>query len=311
MGRRCGDPAGRAENADPLAPLARLKVGATFPRMAQRKTGFRRDDAPQLYPGVRTSKKFHPFLRRSFRARDGSLRRRGLPAQAGVDQDSPRPHGERQQQHRSRCCPSGSPGTLRTSLPPGGLSRAGTAGRPGGGGRPFASADAAPCRSIPPVPGALRAATSLSVFRTEDGGNRWARLIGQSQIAALGASGPMAMVTVRGTLYVVSSRRLLASRDNGQSWEILYDLGEAGWIQAFATHPAAPKRLYLVIYGPEHPHLLRSVDSGHAWPPLPQPFPEARIDRLAVTATAVTSQTAAPRAGSSAARTAAGRGARS
>ena len=213
----------------------------------------------------------------------------GLPAQAGVGHWTPLGPGVG---HRGEiglvAVHPGTPGALWASLPRGGLYRSKDRGATWRWvGQPFASADVGAVAADPSRPGALWAATSLSVFRTEDGGNRWVRLTGDSYIAALGGAGPTAVVTVPGTLYVASSRRLLASRDDGRTWEILYDTGEVGWIQAFSTHPAAPKSLYLALNGPEQPDLLRSVDSGHVWVPLPQPFPEARIDRLAVTATAV------------------------
>ncbi|HEX7181837.1 MAG TPA: hypothetical protein VF756_08350 [Thermoanaerobaculia bacterium] len=213
----------------------------------------------------------------------------GLPAQAGVGRWTPLgPMVSYSNDIGLIAVHPGAPGALWASLPQGGLYRSrdrGTTWR--WVGQPFTGSGVGAVAADPSRPGALWAATSLGVFRTEDAGNRWVRLTGESYTVALGESHPDAVVAVPGSLYVVTYRRLIASRDGGRTWEILYDMGETGRIQAFATHPAAPTRHYLAIHGPEYPDLLRSVDSGQTWELLPMPFPDARIDRLGVTAAAV------------------------
>lgn len=140
--------------------------------------------------------------------------------------------------------------------------------------------------------GTLWAANGAGFFRTDDGGLQWTVLAGASFTSLVsGGTSPSAILAVPGTLYVFTSRRVLASPDGGRTWEIRYDLaslGENGWIQALGVHPSAPRTLYLSIFGPERPALLQSLDAGLHWDELTScPLPESGITQLLVTGPAV------------------------
>lgn len=173
-----------------------------------------------------------------------------------------------------------SPGAVWAGLPQGGLYRSNDRGinwRWAGGPRVDAIA------TDPSRPGALWAATATGVFRTENGGSRWTQVSGEEYTAALAGEGPNEVVSVPGILYVVTRRRLLASTDGGQAWEILHDNGEQGWIGSFATHPGAPRTLYLALFGPEEPDLLQSLDGGRTWASVTScPVPPAGIRQIAL-----------------------------
>ncbi|HEX3531882.1 MAG TPA: hypothetical protein VH988_32900 [Thermoanaerobaculia bacterium] len=162
----------------------------------------------------------------------------------------------------------GSPGTVWVGMPQGGLYRSSDRGvNWQWAGGPFVSWQTAGVSVVtadPSRPGALWAATQTGVFRTTDSGAHWVQLNGASYTAALNKASPNGLVTVPGVLYVVTFQRLLASTDGGRTWQILYDSAGNGSLVSFATHPAAPRVLYLSLSA-DPSSLLQSLDGGQTW----------------------------------------------
>jgi photosystem II stability/assembly factor-like uncharacterized protein len=212
----------------------------------------------------------------------------------------------------------GSPGNVWVTLPHGGLYRSSDKGinwRWAGGpflspqvfGLPVVAAD-------PSHPAALWAATTAGAFRTEDGGAHWMRLSDDSYSTVLGDASPLALVASPGALYVVTSKRLLASTDGGRAWEspyeqdsiagfgavssrILYLAVNSGlqqsldggqtWATVASCPPGvqqiaiAPAAVY-VAAGGDAAGLLRSTDQGRTWRPVLGGAPSRRFNVLSV-----------------------------
>jgi photosystem II stability/assembly factor-like uncharacterized protein len=154
----------------------------------------------------------------------------------------------------------GSPGNVWVALPHGGLYRSSDKGvnwrwvggpflSPQVSGLPVVAAD--PSRSA-----ALWAATAAGVFRTEDGGAHWTQLSDDSYAAVLGEASPQELASVPGALYVVTSKRLLASTDGGRTWESLFEQDSMDGFGAGSS-----RILYLAVNG----GLQQSLDGGQTW----------------------------------------------
>ena len=183
----------------------------------------------------------------------------------------------------------GTPGAAWTCLPHGGLYRSADRGATWRWtGQPFANPwrGASAVSADPSRPNALWAATSSAVYRTENGGLLWVQRTGDSYTAALGETDPFQVLSVPGSLYVAAYKRLLVSRDNGSTWDALYEAEENGWIQTFSVDPARPMDLYIAGYLANGTFFYRSLDGGATWTDLTDHlFPG--IERLVATSTAV------------------------
>lgn len=150
-------------------------------------------------------------------------------------------------------------------------------------GRPFVREESGVAVAADPSRSrALWAASRGGFFRTEDGGVHWSLLAGEDFVSLLeDRETPHAISASRGTLYVSSSRRLLASTDGGATWEIRFDLtslGENARIETFVVDPTAA-----ILYLSEGQTLLRSLNGGQAWEPIPGPVPGAGPRHLMAT----------------------------
>ncbi len=182
----------------------------------------------------------------------------------------------------------GSPGTVWAGMPQGGLYRSSDRGvNWQWAGGPFISWQTAGVSAVtadPSRPGALWAATQTGVFRTTDSGSHWVQLNGASYTAALNNASPNGLAAVPGVLYVVTFQRLLASTDGGRTWQILYDSAGNGSLVSFATHPTAPRVLYLSLSA-DPSSLLQSLDGGQTWATVPSCPPG--VEQIVLSPTAV------------------------
>jgi photosystem II stability/assembly factor-like uncharacterized protein len=97
------------------------------------------------------------------------------------------------------------------------------------------------------------------IYRTQDGGATWRRIIARGNALALDRTHP-------GTLYVVVDRTLLRSADNGRTWRVIGGLSGAP-IEVFdlLVDPDLPTTLYA---GTGTAGVLRSRDGGRTWAPV-------------------------------------------
>jgi photosystem II stability/assembly factor-like uncharacterized protein len=97
------------------------------------------------------------------------------------------------------------------------------------------------------------------IYRTQDGGTTWRRVITRGQALALDRTHP-------GTLYVVVDQTLLRSADSGRTWRVIGALSGAP-IEVFdlLVDPDLPTTLYA---GTGTVGVLRSRDGGRTWAPV-------------------------------------------
>lgn len=119
--------------------------------------------------------------------------------------------------------------------------------------------------------GYLLIGTPLGVYRSEDGGQTWTRLVGARGI------GRVSTVAIDPTdatlLYAGGEAGLLQSRDGGATWARAE--GPLGWepIYSITISPQAP---YILYTGTEH-GVYRSLDRGIRWDAVRGGLPQARV----------------------------------
>lgn len=155
------------------------------------------------------------------------------------------------------------PGKVWIGFPAGGVDRSDDRGGSWRwAGRPLAGQGVAALAADPAVSGGLWAATRSGVFRTTNSGGTWTRLSGPTYAAALGDADPRSLTPAGGALYVQTLRRLLATRDGGATWEVVFEVPDGNALLQLA---AGPWGLFLATSGGSGSELLRSTDGGITW----------------------------------------------
>jgi photosystem II stability/assembly factor-like uncharacterized protein len=147
-------------------------------------------------------------------------------------------------------------------------------------GRPFIGQDMEAVAVDRSQAGALWAATTTAVYRTEDGGSRWIKISDETYSLPSPWDGPKGIIAVPGALFVVTGEVLLASTDGGRTWENLYSRGSIGVFGALSS-----QILFLVSSGRPERDLLRSLDGGRTWTSITSCPPD--VQQIIPTATAV------------------------
>jgi photosystem II stability/assembly factor-like uncharacterized protein len=104
---------------------------------------------------------------------------------------------------------------------------------------------------------AQRGSSWEAVYRSVDSGAHWKRLLPASRVLAIDPSQPS-------TLYAVKGRRLLRSRDRGESWRPIGTIPSAA-VQDLIVHPS---RSSILLAATSDAGVLISRDGGRAWSPL-------------------------------------------
>jgi len=135
------------------------------------------------------------------------------------------------------------------------------------------------------APGVVTVATQQGVYRTEDAGAHFSRVMALSDEerilgAAIGAGEPPAIyVYLHGA--DAQSHEVRTSLDGGATWAS-GDLGSR--VDQLVAHPTDEQVAFAVSAGPMASEILRTVDAGKSWSHVPLPVGEAwvqlRIDPL-------------------------------
>lgn len=160
-----------------------------------------------------------------------------------------------------------SPGQVWIGIPAEGVARSDDQGATWKwAGRPLAGWPVEGLTSDPTRPGALWAANANGLYHTADGGAHWQRITDTALVTALAGAAPRKAAVVGENLYIQTYRRLLASRNGGQTWEVLFESADGDALIDFGAGPAG---LFLATGGSSGIQLLKSADSGLPWAPVP------------------------------------------
>jgi photosystem II stability/assembly factor-like uncharacterized protein len=143
--------------------------------------------------------------------------------------------------------------------------------------------DAAPARSIAlgGQPGRVYLLGRAELFRSDDNGRQWQR-VEHSLPDPVEFLELVVALTPTETLYAVSSGRLLASIDQGQSWSQRHTGLPQQGIEAITLDPVVQTRLWAASAD----RIYTSDDAGRRWRPVGGPLPEEDTSVRAIAADA-------------------------